>query len=48
MNRVKTKSRLNGNGNNHGIGNVVHSIRNIMRKDPGVEGDEEESEEENE
>ncbi len=21
------------------IGNIIHSIRNIMRKDPGVDGD---------
>jgi len=39
MKMAKIKSKLNGNGNNHGIGNVVHSIRNIMRKDPGVDGD---------
>ena len=29
----------NGNGNNHNLGGVVKSIRDIMRKDAGVDGD---------
>src|SRR3989344_1729549 len=35
----KLMSRLNGNGRVHNVGGIVHSIRNIMRKDPGVDGD---------
>jgi len=29
----------NGNGNNHNLGGVVKSVRDIMRKDAGVDGD---------